>query len=134
ASLNIKTLVLACHSGGGDLMRQATGTLGSLLPQLKECWGYDCMYANGHDYGCWADGLPGVSSFFYLANGSSVSHFLEFWRFAYGSPKQPEPQPMNNVFLAPALRGIEFVTDQVAFESPADIEAKVRQGRQLGPV
>src|SRR5207248_5800696 len=41
--LEIKNLIIACHSGGGDLMRDATGHLGDLESKLKECWGFDCM-------------------------------------------------------------------------------------------
>jgi hypothetical protein len=114
-------------------MRQATGALGDCLPFLKVCWGYDCMYALGETYGCWADGLPGVYFYFYLADGSYTSHFADFWKFAYGSPKQPEPQPMNNVFLAPATRGIEHLTDQVVFQSADDIQNKASQGTKLIP-
>ncbi len=40
----IKTLVIACHSGGGSFMRELYGSLGSYRSRLKECWGFDCLY------------------------------------------------------------------------------------------
>ena len=130
-SLKITNLIIAGHSGGGDMMRAATGAFGKMLPNLKECWGFDCMYAGGHTYGCWADGLPGVYMYFYLANGSSAAYFADFWKFAYGTPAQPEPQPMNNLFLAPATQGIENMTDQIVFQSVDDIKNKSNQGTKL---
>jgi hypothetical protein len=55
ATLDIKNLVVACHSGGGEAMRNLVagggeaggdlvGTLGKYRPRLKECWGFDCLY------------------------------------------------------------------------------------------
>jgi hypothetical protein len=42
--LNIKSLTIACHSGGGEGMRYLVGTLGKFQSKLKECWGFDCLY------------------------------------------------------------------------------------------
>ena len=42
--LDIKSLVIACHSGGGEGMRYLVGTLGKYQAKLKECWGFDCLY------------------------------------------------------------------------------------------
>lgn len=65
--LEIKNLVLACHSGGGEGMRSLHGTLGKHRSKLKECWGFDCLYgANGspddatfwHDTMLKSDALP----------------------------------------------------------------------------
>lgn len=43
-ALQIGSLVLACHSGGGEGMRYLYGTLGKYRSNLKECWGFDCLY------------------------------------------------------------------------------------------
>jgi len=43
-NLDIKSLVIACHSGGGEGMRYLVGTLGKYQGKLKECWGFDCLY------------------------------------------------------------------------------------------
>jgi hypothetical protein len=73
---SVDKFALACHSGGGRLLREITGVLGpDLGPKLKECWGFDCMYESGHEYACWADSLPSVlgsdtSFYFYLASGT----------------------------------------------------------------
>src|SRR5207253_2240081 len=57
SKLEIGRLILAGHSAGGRRMQIATRALGSYLGKLTECWGFDCMYTAGGDYGCWADGL-----------------------------------------------------------------------------
>ena len=44
ASLDIKNLVVACHSGGGVAMRNVAETLGALDGKLRECVGLDCLY------------------------------------------------------------------------------------------
>jgi hypothetical protein len=147
-SKSVDRFVLACHSGGGTLMRQITGVLGpDLGKKLKECWGFDCMYESGHEYACWADSIPSLlgsdtSFYFYLANGTlevqdkkGVVHevwpyFLEFWRFAYGTPDKPETQRMQNVFLAPALdnpQKLETLSDDVVFQSSEAISEKQRK-------
>jgi hypothetical protein len=125
----IRNLIIACHSGGGDLMRTATGALGDLKPVLKECWGFDCMYASGSTYEHWAFSLApaGVKTYFYLANGSSAAHFAEFWKAAYGTPKRPRAGGrMQNLFLAPAVPGVEL--DRTAFQSVEEIQGKPDTG------
>jgi hypothetical protein len=54
--LDIKNLILACHSGGGTAMRGLVGTLGKFGSRLRECWGFDCLYgrnANPDDAVFW---------------------------------------------------------------------------------
>jgi hypothetical protein len=55
--LDVKTLTIACHSGGGVGMRYLVGTLGKYQPKLKECWGFDCLYG--------ADASPDDATFWY---------------------------------------------------------------------
>jgi Putative esterase len=61
--LEIKNLILACHSGGGTAMRGLVGTLGTFRGALRECWGFDCLYG-GDDANFWSkhatspDGCP----------------------------------------------------------------------------
>ena len=43
-NLDINSLVIASHSGGGEGMRYLVGTLGKYQAKLKECWGFDCLY------------------------------------------------------------------------------------------
>jgi hypothetical protein len=140
---NVERFVLACHSGGGRLMREISEVLGpGLGPKLKECWGFDCMYESGHEYACWADALPSrlgsdTSFYFYLAGGTIYGtrgpvwpNFVDFWRFAYGTPAKPEPQRMANVFLAPALNDpqrMENMSDNDIFQSYEAIADKERK-------
>jgi hypothetical protein len=54
-TLGIKNLVIACHSGGGGVMRDVVDSLGSTYqPKLKECWGFDCLN-DGGDAIFWAN-------------------------------------------------------------------------------
>ena len=121
----VGNLVIACHSGGGDLMRIATGALGSLSENLRECWGFDCLYASGTTYNNWAVSMSskGVKSYFYLADGSSGVHFAEFWKASFGTPQAPKPGGgLKNLYLAPAVPGCEV--DSTAFQSMEAITAK----------
>lgn len=42
--LQIDRLIIACHSGGGNAMRNLVGSLGRYQSNLKACWGFDCLY------------------------------------------------------------------------------------------
>ena len=42
--LEIGSLVIACHSGGGNGMRNIVGSLGDYRSKLIACWGFDCLY------------------------------------------------------------------------------------------
>ncbi|MFO1350256.1 MAG: hypothetical protein U1F68_06080 [Gammaproteobacteria bacterium] len=63
--LDIQNLVIACHSAGGSSMRNLVGTLGKYQANLKECWGFDCLYgasATPDDavfWATWATGKDG---------------------------------------------------------------------------
>jgi hypothetical protein len=141
SSKDVDKLVIACHSGGGNKMRQLTEGLGPVLgPKLCECWGFDCVYVSGHTYGCWADALPGALKtgtyfYFYSAAGTSNAwgHFRDFWKFAYGTPSNPEKQRMNNVFLSVALQTpvLEALSDAEVFQSYEAIDLKRQQGTAL---
>jgi hypothetical protein len=104
-STNIERLVLACHSGSDGIMRDATSVLGDdLKKKLQECWGFDCINSDGKFFGAWADGLPGVSFYFYVATGSvDYGHFPSHLVRAYGTPGNPKKPPMAKVFLAPGV-------------------------------
>jgi hypothetical protein len=42
--LQTNKLVIACHSGGGNGMRNLVGSLGQYQSNLRACWGFDCLY------------------------------------------------------------------------------------------
>lgn len=52
AKLTMKHLVVACHSGGGALMRRLVGRSGDFAGRLRACWGFDCLYS-GDDAKFW---------------------------------------------------------------------------------
>jgi hypothetical protein len=54
--LQIGKLIIACHSGGGNGMRNLVGSLGKYQANLTACWGFDCLYgalANPDDATFW---------------------------------------------------------------------------------
>ncbi|HEY7428612.1 MAG TPA: hypothetical protein VH682_30560, partial [Gemmataceae bacterium] len=129
----IGRLVIACHSGSGDIMMQATAALGKLEPNLKECWGYDCMY--GNDYKSWMDKHSKQFLYFYQGSGSYSAEFRKHWMYAYGSPKQPKKPRLNYVFLAPGTKykpaDMECLTDAEVFQSFEAIQLKKDNKQKL---
>jgi hypothetical protein len=127
-STNVEKLVLACHSGSDAIMRGATGVLGDdLKKKLSECWGFDCINSGGENFGAWADGLPGVSFYFYVATGSiGYGHFPSHLIRAYGTPGTPKKPPMAKVFLAPGVNDppLQSVPDDQLNESFEAIQKK----------
>jgi hypothetical protein len=74
--VRLRHLVIACHSGGGQAMRNLVGTLGRYRSNLKACWGFDCLYGiNDQDANFWyewsrsKDGRP-----LYISFGNSTIH------------------------------------------------------------
>jgi hypothetical protein len=60
--LQIGKLVIACHSGGGNGMRNLVGSLGKYRSKLTACWGFDCLYganAKPDDAAFWYQWLSG---------------------------------------------------------------------------
>src|SRR5262249_15623410 len=98
---------------------------------LKECWGFDCLYAPADPWFQWARGLTSATLYFYYGQGTDPAAGgipVEFWRLVYGSPKQPTKTPLAHVRLAPAVAGVE--QDSVAFQSVAAIAAKAKPGNR----
>jgi hypothetical protein len=125
----IADLYIAGHSGGGDAIRSAVASLGAYKDQLRECWGFDCLYSPGQVWRDWARAQSGMPLYFYFGTGTSPgkgADVLGFWKRVYGTPKSPLPlgARMLNAHLAPALLGAEM--DSVAFQSSEDIKRKAR--------
>ncbi|MFB9269862.1 hypothetical protein ACFFWD_43225 [Bradyrhizobium erythrophlei] len=60
--LQVGKLIIACHSGGGNAMRNLVGSLGKYQSNLKACWGFDCLYgarAQPDDATFWYQWLSG---------------------------------------------------------------------------
>jgi hypothetical protein len=78
----VDRLVVAWHSGSGEVAMPASDTLGNstgtLKDKLKECWGYDCMY---NDYTAWMSRHSTQSLYFYHGTGSPASVFMRLYAF-----------------------------------------------------
>lgn len=73
--LHLRNLVIACHSGGGQGMRNLVGALGRYKRNLKACWGFDCLYGiNNEDANFWYDWSKGSGCPLYISYGSSTIH------------------------------------------------------------
>jgi hypothetical protein len=66
----LRNLILACHSGGGAPMRFIALNTRKYAANLRECWGFDCMY-NGPDpteWPAWARSNPDKRLYVYWAS------------------------------------------------------------------
>ena len=77
--LEIGNLFLACHSGGGNAMRNLVGTLGKYELNLTACWGFDCLYG--------ANATPDDANFWYQWCSESQDRALEIM---YGPSTLPQ--------------------------------------------
>lgn len=130
-------LYVAGHSGGGTGIRASVAALGGYQAMLRECWGFDCLYAPGQTWYEWAKARGGIPLYFYYGDGTTPADradVLGFWRLVYGTLNRPLPvgQRMLNVFLAPSLPGTEI--DRVAFQTSQDIKRKGRPGNRYEEV
>lgn len=53
-SPTVGNIILACHSGGGYPMRQLAMSWQRYSSNIRECWGFDCLY-DEDDETLWAD-------------------------------------------------------------------------------
>jgi len=85
ASLDIKNLVVACHSGGGVAMRNVAATLGAFDVKLRECVGLDCLYQKG-DANFWFDRAKesGASPAYFFFGPSTISESIKLYLMAKG--------------------------------------------------
>ena len=77
-------LVIACHSGGGDPMRQIATTAQDYTPNLRQCWGFDCLYNGGDDsfWTTWAKANAYKQLKVRYGNGGTESQSLSLKRMA----------------------------------------------------
>jgi hypothetical protein len=123
SSLNLGNLVLAGHSAGGAIMREAAKHLGKLKDKLRECWGFDCFYDDL--YPTWIRDNPKPTKYFYFAHGSggAGSYAFNLMKQVYGTPKKRLGRNggLPNVFLAPDVDRVAMANDEIAFQTIADI-------------
>jgi hypothetical protein len=134
-TITVDRLVIACHSGSGQIMMNACDELSSdtwwFKDQLKECWGFDCMY---NDYRHWIEKHHTKRSlFFYLGDGSGYqnksphTNFRDLWTYAYGTPSNPRQPLMDKVYLAPATKQplcLEIFSDNQVFDTYDQLSTK----------
>lgn len=77
--VQIGKLVIACHSGGGNGMRNLVGNLGKYQSKLKACWGFDCLYG--------ASAKPDDATFWYQWLSQPDAKSLEI---VYGPSTLPQ--------------------------------------------
>ena len=125
-NLQINTLIVAGHSAGGLMMRDAVGTFGSLKQNLKECWGFDCIYGPA---GTWSEWIRAnktkVKLYFYIASGSNKIAAVDLIKVVNGTLKKPNfDHSRQNIFMAPALKAYGTLIDKIAFQSNEEFQIK----------
>lgn len=122
AAPKLGNLYLACHSGGGEGMLDVVGSLGTYSANLKECWGFDCLYSSR--YAGAARGSPKVRFYLYFGQGSTRERAYDIFAAKYGSIKGRVATDLGNAFVAPAtttkMPGVD--DDSRAFRSVQEIK------------
>jgi hypothetical protein len=111
ASLDIKNLILACHSGGGVAMRNVVATLGGFKAKLRECVGLDCLYTRGKDGDAnfWFDRAKesGASPAFFFFGPSTIPESIKLYLMAkgradaLGNERNPAGPAQDNLLVRP---------------------------------
>jgi len=86
----VGNIVLACHSGGGKVMRRLVQMTHRYSNKIRECWGFDCLYdsCDAAVWRQWALGNPNLKLFVYY-RGSTRDHSEDLR--GNGEPKIPRP-------------------------------------------
>jgi hypothetical protein len=71
---NIRHLILACHSGGGWPMRRVATSPSRYAANVRECWGFDCLYNGGDEdvWARWATDHPFSRVYIHYGNGNTA--------------------------------------------------------------
>ena len=125
-NLRINTLIIAGHSAGGLMMRDAVGALGDLKANLKECWGFDCIYGPADTWNEWIRvNKIKVKLYFYIANGSNKISAVDLIKQVNGTLKKPIfYHSHQNIFMAPALKAYGTMVDRIAFQPNEEFQIK----------
>jgi hypothetical protein len=106
--LQVGKLVIACHSGGGNGMRNLVGSLGKYQSSLTACWGFDCLYgAKSHpdDATFWYNWLSraNASTLDIIYGPSTLSQSVKLYLMgeglatAEGNKAEPARPALNNL-------------------------------------
>jgi hypothetical protein len=71
--LTMGNIILACHSGGGRVMRLLVSLSDRAVSKVRECWGFDCLYGKAIDDSWlkWAKDNPRVTLYIHYGNGGT---------------------------------------------------------------
>ncbi len=85
----VGNIILAGHSGGGHPMRQAVLTCQRYSLNIRECWGFDCLYEDddGTFWTEWAWSRPDSRLYIYYLSGTE------------DNSKQLQRQSLPNVYI-----------------------------------
>ena len=74
SGVSIRNIVLASHSGGGTAMRYAALYGGKYTANIRECWGFDCLYdgAASANWSRFAKSHPKSKLYFYWYDGKTL--------------------------------------------------------------
>jgi hypothetical protein len=74
----LRHLILACHSGGGQPMRVIARGTSRYAANLRECWGFDCMYntPDPTEWPDWARSNPDKRLYVYWASTTAAKSKL----------------------------------------------------------
>jgi peptidoglycan hydrolase-like protein with peptidoglycan-binding domain len=74
--VSVGNIVLASHSGGGSIMRMAAIHGGKYSSNIRECWGFDCLYdsVDAAGWSAWAKSHPNSKLYFYWKDPKTWSN------------------------------------------------------------
>jgi len=81
----VGNIIIACHSGGGYPMRQLALSQQRYSLNIRECWGFDCLYNTDDEtlWAQWARSNPDVKLYiYYLRDTQARSRKLQLQRVA----------------------------------------------------
>jgi hypothetical protein len=140
----IGNIVLAAHSGGGEIMAKVS-TFGGSFARVKEIWCDDCTYGSGPAFEAWAEKKTSKGGRLWVFSTGSSTHYK---RIDKDLPEGPgnyklrdasKPEDPSNFFedngqtgwsankvLAPALSRERATANAVA-KAVADAKAKAKK-------
>jgi hypothetical protein len=92
----VRSIILACHSGGGKIMRRIARIANNPFTALiRECWGFDCTYGGRREeeWYDWANSNPDKSLYLFSRPGSTANNAALI---------QHGRVPLPNIILAPS--------------------------------
>ncbi len=72
ASAQPNRIILAAHSAGGCILSKILGATNTLLDNVIECWGFDCLY--GYSFNTWLSDPKNAAKIFYHYWAWSCKH------------------------------------------------------------